>query len=254
MTNNLSAAELAIYIILAIPTLYLLVKHGRQGILGWLFLFIFCSLRIIGSALGLKDSSPTASLISSVGLSPLLLATSGILHEARIYRVAGLDTKLEWAFALVYHIVVVGGVALTAAGSAKLQSHEEPIDKAEKIVKAGIAILTVCWVALVAVTGLTFAVPARKSVVGRAGTTLLWTIAFALVFIGIRVFYSLVYLCTQDQALNPTTGSLAVRVILGFLSELIAVLAFVGSGFMTKDVSKQAHEQIDMLPISQSSH
>lgn len=73
-------------------------------------------------------------------------------------------------------------------------------------------------------------------------------------FIGIRVFYSLVYLCTQDQALNPTTGSLAVRVILGFLSELIAVLAFVGSGFMTKDVSKQAHEQIDMLPISQSSY
>ena len=82
MTNNLCAAELAIYIALAIPTLYLLVKHGRPGFLGWLFLFVFCSLRIIGSALGLKSSSPTAGIISSVGLSPLLLATSGILHEA----------------------------------------------------------------------------------------------------------------------------------------------------------------------------
>ncbi|KAJ5335983.1 hypothetical protein MYU51_020133 [Penicillium brevicompactum] len=254
MTNTLSAAELAIYIILAIPTVYLLAKHGRQGLLGWLFLSIFCSLRIIGSALGLRDSSPTASLISSVGLSPLLLTANGILHEARIYRVAGLDQKLEWTFALVYHIVVVGGVALTAAGSAKLQSHEEPIDKAEKIVKAGIAILTVCWVALVAATGLTFAVPARKSVAGRAGTTLLWALGVALVFIGIRVFYSLVYLCTQNQSLNPTTGSLTVRVILGFLSELIAVLVFIGSGFMTKGASKQAHEQIDMLPISQNSH
>lgn len=82
MTNTLSAAELAIYIILAIPTVYLLAKHGRQGLLGWLFLSIFCSLRIIGSALGLRDSSPTASLISSVGLSPLLLTANGILHEA----------------------------------------------------------------------------------------------------------------------------------------------------------------------------
>ncbi|CAG8128627.1 unnamed protein product [Penicillium olsonii] len=252
MTNNLCAAELAIYIALAIPTLYLLVQHGRPGFLGWLFLFVFCSLRIIGSALGLKSSSPTAGIISSVGLSPLLLATSGILHEARIYRVAGLNQKLEWAFALFYHIFVVGGVALTAAGSAKLQSHEEPAEKAEKIVKAGIAILTVCWVALVAATAITLIAPTKKSATRRAGTILLWTIAFALVFVGIRVFYSLVYLCTQQASLNPTTGSLAVRVILGFMSELIAVLAFIGAGIMTRSASKQTREQIDMLPVSHS--
>lgn len=99
------------------------------------------------------------------------ISNAFVNFRRRIYRIAGFDQKLEWTFALVYHIVVVGGVALTAAGSAKLQSHEEPIDKAEKIVKAGIAILTVCWVALVAATGLTFAVPVRKSVAGRAGTT-----------------------------------------------------------------------------------
>jgi hypothetical protein len=82
MTNALSVAELAIYIALAFPTVYLIIKHGRQGLLGWLFLFIFCTLRIIGGALAINSSSPTANIISSVGLSPLLLATSGILHEA----------------------------------------------------------------------------------------------------------------------------------------------------------------------------
>jgi hypothetical protein len=81
MTNALSAAELAIYIALAFPTIYLIIKHGRQGFLGWFFLFIFCILRITGNALALKSSSATASIISSVGLSPLLLAASGILHE-----------------------------------------------------------------------------------------------------------------------------------------------------------------------------
>jgi hypothetical protein len=82
MTNSLAAATCAIYAVLALPILSLLVRHGRYGLLGWLFLFFFCSLRIIGSAMALKNPSIAAEIISSVGLSPLLLATAGILHEA----------------------------------------------------------------------------------------------------------------------------------------------------------------------------
>ena len=32
--------------------------------------------------MAVHDSSPTASIISNVGLSPMLLAAAGILHEA----------------------------------------------------------------------------------------------------------------------------------------------------------------------------
>ena len=104
-------------------------------------------------------------------ISFIVPRTLNLIHKnRRIYRVAGLNQKLEWAFALFYHIFVVGGVALTAAGSAKLQSHEEPAEKAEKIVKAGIAILTVCWVALVAATAITLIAPTKKSATRRAGT------------------------------------------------------------------------------------
>lgn len=84
MSDPLSAASLAIYAILAIPVLYLLVKHGCPGLMGWLLLFAFCTLRIIGGALVVKSSShsASASIISNIGLSPLLLAASGILQEA----------------------------------------------------------------------------------------------------------------------------------------------------------------------------
>ncbi|KAJ5776500.1 uncharacterized protein N7511_001511 [Penicillium nucicola] len=252
MTNALSVAELAIYIALAFPTVYLIIKHGRQGLLGWLFLFIFCTLRIIGNALAIKPSSPTASIIASVGLSPLLLGASGILHEARIYRILGLNQKLEWALALLYHIFVVGGVALTAAGSAKLQKHQQPVETADGIVKAGIAILTICWAALVGGIVFSFITPARTSAVGRAGTTLLTTLAFALVWIGIRVFYSLVYLCTQKQYLNPTTGSLAIRLILGFLAELIAAISLIVAGVVTQDASRNFREDGE-LPSTRKS-
>jgi hypothetical protein len=80
--NSLSTASLAIYAILSIPVLYLLIKHGRQGLLGWFFLFGFCVIRLVSGALSMNSDSSTGSLLASVGLSPLLLATSGILHEA----------------------------------------------------------------------------------------------------------------------------------------------------------------------------
>lgn len=77
-TDSLLTAELAIYAALSLPVLYLVVRHSPAGLLGWLYLFAFCTLRIVGGAL----SSSSASIISSIGLSPLLLAASGILHEA----------------------------------------------------------------------------------------------------------------------------------------------------------------------------
>ena len=82
MTDALSAAQVAVYAVLIIPVLFLVVRHGVQGLLGWLFLALFCTLRLIGGGMAVNSSSPTATIISSVGLSPILLAAAGILHEA----------------------------------------------------------------------------------------------------------------------------------------------------------------------------
>lgn len=79
--SALSAAQLAIYAVLAVPVLFITFKHGRPGLLGWIYLFAFCSLRVVGGAMDLSGSS-AAAIISNIGLSPLVLATSGILHEA----------------------------------------------------------------------------------------------------------------------------------------------------------------------------
>ncbi|KAF3012677.1 hypothetical protein E8E15_001073 [Penicillium rubens] len=243
MTNPLSAATCAIYAVLAIPVLYLLVRHGRYGLLGWLFLFFFCILRIIGGALAVNDTSAAANIISSVGLSPLLLAAAGILHEARHYRIQSLDKKMEWVSVLAYHMLVIAGVALTAAGSSKLQEHEEPL-KAEKISRAGISIMVVAWGFLVGWTGFSFVGPrGRNSSLTRAGNILLVAVAFSLVFIGIRVFYSLAALCTQRASLNPVTGLLVIRVVLGFLPEIIAALVCIFVGIKTQGAAQLAYAE-----------
>ncbi len=81
--SGLNTAQLAIYIILSLPVLYILIRHSWPGIIGWGYLFAFCMLRIVGGALALgKGNIEFAAIISNIGLSSLLLAISGVLHEA----------------------------------------------------------------------------------------------------------------------------------------------------------------------------
>jgi hypothetical protein len=85
-TTNLSIAQLSLYALFAPLILFCLVKHGKHGLFGWLFLLIFSGLRITTSVLTIRDRSfhsgtAGASIINSIGLSPLLLADFGMLHQ-----------------------------------------------------------------------------------------------------------------------------------------------------------------------------
>lgn len=86
MSNPLAIASIVIYVILLQPSLYCLWKHGWPGSLGWGYLQVFCLLRIIGNAIELQSQtvSEKTLIVSNIGLSPLLLATAGILHEALV--------------------------------------------------------------------------------------------------------------------------------------------------------------------------
>ncbi|KAH6989589.1 hypothetical protein BKA56DRAFT_576080 [Ilyonectria sp. MPI-CAGE-AT-0026] len=234
--GNVSTAELAIYATLSIPTVYILVKHGPPGYLGWFYLITFFSLRIIGGVLSLTGNS-AASIVSNIGISPLLLAAAGILHEARVYRNRDLDPKIEWIKVLLYHFHVTGGVALLAIGASRLQgSNPAPSDMT--LVKVGLAILTVAWVVLAGWAGVSLRPLASLNVANpqRAGTLLLFSVLFSAIFIGIRVIYSLVKVTSGAASINPNTASLAVQVLLQLLPELIAALTFVAVGASTRNV------------------
>ena len=80
--NALTIAQLAVNAFLALPTIYVLVKHGKSESLGWAFLLALCVLQVTGNALFLSNpSSPGGTIIANVCLSPLLLAILDILHE-----------------------------------------------------------------------------------------------------------------------------------------------------------------------------
>ncbi|KAM3558115.1 hypothetical protein ARSEF4850_004753 [Beauveria asiatica] len=207
--NSVTTAQMAIYAAMILPVLYLLVKHGKVGMLGWLYLVAFCMLRILGGALALSRSK-TATIIANIGLAPLLLAASGILHESNSLRKVG-DAKLEWAVVLALHILIAGATAILAIGALALQS-SSPLPSDLTRVKVGIALLATGWIMLILVG-----------------------VALASIFIGIRVLYGLVAFVSQKKSLNPVTGTLAVRVGLVLLPELAASLILLAYGWITRN-------------------
>src|ERR1700761_2699256 len=84
-TTKLSIAELAIYIVLLQPTLWLFYRHGRLAISAFFYLTAFEILRIVAAGIQIgnrNDARPSTSgaIVSSIGLSPLLLAYAGFLN------------------------------------------------------------------------------------------------------------------------------------------------------------------------------
>jgi low temperature requirement protein LtrA len=85
--DGIAVAEEAFYASALLLSLYVTFKHGFSKGSGWVFLTIFCIIRIVGSAAQLatinKTDPQTAETIALVcavlGLSPLVLSTLGIL-------------------------------------------------------------------------------------------------------------------------------------------------------------------------------
>ncbi|KAK4694425.1 hypothetical protein P7C71_g3154, partial [Lecanoromycetidae sp. Uapishka_2] len=152
MSNPLAIASIVIYVILIQPALYCFWKHGWPGFLGWFYLQVFCLLRIVGNAVELHtETGHTVNektlIVNNIGLSPLLLATAGILHEARRARNPKLNGKLEWFLVLQYHMLVSLALGLIVAGVVILEGGKSE-STAKVLMEIGAAALLVCWALL----------------------------------------------------------------------------------------------------------
>ncbi|KAJ6119027.1 integral membrane protein [Penicillium samsonianum] len=72
----------------------------------------------------------------------------------------------------------------------------------------------------------------------QGSTALLQGAFIALLFIGIRVIYTLVAVCTQQKDLSPVTASIAVRVVFLFLPEVFAALAMITVGLRARHLQE----------------
>lgn len=87
--EGIAIAELAVYVPVLILTIIVVIRHGFQKQLGWIYLAIFCLIRSVGAGFKIqavhhptnKTDVEWATILQSVGLSPLLMASMGLLKR-----------------------------------------------------------------------------------------------------------------------------------------------------------------------------
>ena len=87
--EGIAISELCVYIPIFILTVVVMIRHGFQRQLGWIYLVIFCIIRLAGAGFKIESvHNPTnrtdiewSAILQSVGLSPLLMASMGLLKR-----------------------------------------------------------------------------------------------------------------------------------------------------------------------------
>lgn len=86
-SDGVAVWKLIYYIPALLASVFVAHRHGFTKSSGWIYLTIFCIVRIVGSVAQLilisnptsNGASTTALVCSILGLSPLLLASLGLL-------------------------------------------------------------------------------------------------------------------------------------------------------------------------------
>ena len=252
---SLAIAELTIYLILAPMVLFALVKHRLVGLLGWFYLSAFCAVRIAGDAITISDrdhktpNPTTSAILNSVGLSPLILATAGVLHEATYYATS--DRRIRFfnvVTQVLIHFLAMGGIALGVVAGVNLSSPQTPNNQYlhdHTLQEAGSILVMLAWLTNVGyaiwlamfISGLL----KRTESSGLRKSRILWLASIvALPFIGVRTCYTVTYAFDHSPSVSPLTASFAIKFVLVFLVQLIAAISLSVGGILTRNFPNSA--------------
>lgn len=252
--DTIALVELIFYIPFLFVSAFVCFRHGFSRSSGWLYTLVLCIVRIVGGIMQFisrNDHSTgllqTIMVLDSVGLSPLLLATLGLLSRfvdfintastprftMRHFRV------LQLALFLGMILAIVGGknISVNASGT-----YEIPTES-----KVGCALYIVGYV------GITFMFllsVRRVSLVPGKERRVPLAIALALPFILVRLLYSVLSVFLHNHLFSMATGSSPVRFGMAVIEELIVVAVYAILGLFVDKLDASTKGPIASRPWS----
>jgi len=235
--NDFSIVELIGYIPAFIFSIFLCIRHGFGPNKGWIFLLIFSLIRIVGASLELATiSNPTsislvtaAVTLSSIGLSPLLLTSLGLL-----YRVSKNINKESPSLIRTMHIrllriPITVALVLILSGSESSASYltkhgTYPIEPTTRI---GVVLLIVVFVAVVFITAVFMA----QRMHAEAGERrLIYAMTASIPSILIRLIYVVLIMFSNLAMFSVIHPSVVAIGCMAIMQEFIVVFIYIGVG------------------------
>ncbi|KAL2075582.1 hypothetical protein VTL71DRAFT_525 [Oculimacula yallundae] len=247
--NGVSIAEIIVYTWAIAIAIFLVLRHGFRKNAGWIYLVIFCLARIIGPAMQLATiSNPTSTslytgyaILNNVALSPLMLATMGLLGRLLDSIHETYNTKLHPATLKIVHLIILVGLILGIVGGInasdsyikEMQAGGAAAYRPGSLSKAGAALFVISYAAIVASTIIiSFSTPHAQAGEKR----ILYAVAVALPFLLIRLIYSCISTFSHNTKFNLLTGDETVLLCMAYLMEICVVITFEGMGLTLRKV------------------
>ncbi|KAF2498019.1 hypothetical protein BU16DRAFT_443044, partial [Lophium mytilinum] len=247
-----SVFELVIYFPAIVVAAIVCSRHGFGRSSGWIYTLILCLVRIIGACCQLATYSnktstgliETVVILDSVGMSPLLLATLGLLSRcADTINSAKGATFSAIHFRLLQLLISIGLILCIVGGTSSTSSNGTYTVQSET--KIGEILYVVALAALYIVAFIT------KSKMHNAPTSdnrLAWAVIIALPLITVRLLYSLISVFAHDKHFSLLTGSVIIHVFMAILEEMVVVVIYLAFGWATPVLAAEARGPIANRP------
>ncbi|KAH6974301.1 hypothetical protein BKA56DRAFT_645478 [Ilyonectria sp. MPI-CAGE-AT-0026] len=241
LTDGLAMWQLVYFIGTFACSLWVTAHHGFMKSSGWIFLTIFSIIRIVGCSAQIatittdsETPETIAVLTGFFGLSPLLLATLGIVSRVW-YSILKSPWNTLFSLGVVRAVQIPATIALilVIVGGVSADNITEIGD--QDTVKAGVILFFVVFVILVLLT-VTAAIGRRRA--GFGELRLLWAVAISLPILLIRIIYSFLAVFSHQPvflAMSGSTSAVLTELFMGRIEEMAVVLVYLWAG-ITQEV------------------
>jgi len=239
-----SVVELAVFIPALIVSIVICVRHGLKRTSGWIYTLILCLIRIIGSCCELyaqKHPSTgiirTTLIIDSIGLSPLLLATLGLLTRYVDFISMRTTTYFTRKHFRITQLLVTLGLILSVVGGTT--GKKQPDGKGVIIPttsKIGVILYIVAYVAIALIC---FVSLPQSSYVPPKERRVPLAVVIALPLLAARLLYTTLAVFVHSDMFNMFSGNIAVHVAMSVVEEFVVVAIYLLLGFAVDRLSSQ---------------
>ncbi|KAK6952891.1 hypothetical protein Daesc_005188 [Daldinia eschscholtzii] len=259
--NNISIAQIVIYIPSLFIAIWLAIRHGFGRNSGWLYLIIFSLARIIGAAMQLATiPDPTnlslrvgAATLQSVGLSPLIMVQLALLGRAAgSIRKSTATLVNEKRIRLINLLVLVSMILGSIGGSESGHSLAETGKyKVSSLSQAGTGLMIAAFVLLVFSTAfLATQMPYMEAQEKR----LVLAVGVSLPFLLVRLAYSAESLYGNNPAFNQVTGDINIQLGMSVIMEMAVVAVVEGVGMTLDKKTKYTAQQSEQSEQSETEY
>ncbi|KFX88016.1 hypothetical protein O988_09188 [Pseudogymnoascus sp. VKM F-3808] len=254
--------ELCVYVPIFFLAAFVVFRHGFRRQVGWIYLVIFCGVRCAGAGFRIaSEANPDnetdqewSAILQSVGLSPLLMATLGLLKRITdevsvtipsnsssgymnslasvgvVGKLSGIITKRATAISRRSRTIQIAQLPTTLAlilcivgGTDEASSNPSDRSDGPKYFKIGIAIFIVIYLLLVFLTLIT-AGDLHRAPAGERRVYI--AVVVALPFIAVRLLWSILSVFTTFKSFSAAGGNTVVELCMALIEEFVVVVMY----------------------------